>query len=241
MAKPKKEEGAKPEAVPVWYITYADMVTLLLAMFVILASMSKVQEEKFHNVLESVREYFGYEQGAAAEPGDAVSGSLYEYLRRVANEAGGPAAEGATVNNVLGQHLQVTTVEEGQKITIGGKVMFDEGSAELKPSAFEPLDKLFTIVKGYYNKLEITGHTAIEPLPDGSPYKDLFDLSYARAKAIADYLVGRGIDPRRMRLRAGGPFDRPDSNLSYEGQAANRRVELIVSEELVPPKGAGGE
>jgi len=236
----KKEEEAKPEAVPVWYITYADMVTLLLAMFVILASMSKVQEEKFQQVLESVREYFGYEQGDAAEPGRNPSGSLYEKLRRLQNEIGGPLSEGAPVPGVLGDNMMTTTVDEGRKITIGGKVAFDEGSAELKPSAFGPLDKLVGIVRGYRNKLEITGHTAIEPLPAGSPYKDLFDLSYARAKAVADYLITRGIEAKRVRVRAGGPFDRPASNLSYEGQAANRRVEVIVTEELVPPDGSGG-
>jgi len=236
----KKVEEAKPESVPVWYITYADMVTLLLALFVILASMSKVQEERFSMVVDSIREYFGYEEGKAPEPGDAVSGSLYQQLRRVANESGGPQAAGAAVQNVFGQHLTVQTVEEGYKITIGGKVLFDEGSAELKVSAYPPLDRLAGIVKGYFNKIEIRGHTAIEQLTPGSPYKDLFDLAYARAKAVAEYLIAQNVDARRIRLQSGGPYDRPDSNLSYEGQAANRRVEVIVSDELILPEGAGG-
>jgi len=236
-----KPEAAKPEAVPVWYITYADMVTLLLAMFVILSSMSQVQEEKFHKVLESVQEYFGYEQGAATEPGDSPSGSLYELIRRVANESGGPSPEGAPVKSVLGSHMTVQAIEEGYKITIGGKVLFDEGSADLKTSAYDPLNQLTSVIKGYYNKLEIRGHTSIEALPAGSPYKDLFDLAYGRAKSAAEYLISRGIDPRRIRLQSGGPYDRPDSNLSYEGQEANRRVEVVVSDELIPPEGAGGK
>lgn len=240
MAK-RKEEEAATESVPIWFITYADMVTLLLAMFVILTSMSKVQEDKFHQVMDSVQQYLGYEKGDAAEPGDAVSGSLYESIRRVAIEVGSPIAEGAPVNSTLGQYLRVETIDEGYKMTVGGKVLFDEGSAQLKPSAFEPLDRLAEIVRGYRNKLEIRGHTGIEALPQKSPYADLFDLAYFRAKAVKDYLASVGIDSKRMRILSGGQFDRPDSNLTYEGKAANRRVEVIASDELVPPDGAGGK
>ena len=241
----KKVEEAKPESVPVWYITYADMMTLLMAMFVILVSMSKIQDEKFYQVLESVHEYFGYAPGSASEPGPSTTGSLYEKVRWVAIEAGGPIPEGAPVNSVLGDSLLCQTIDEGYKITIGGKVLFEEGMAELKPDAFAPLNKLAWIIQGHPNKLEIKGHTATEPLPDGSPYKDLFDLAYARAKAVADYLCDEQktdlkIGRNRIRIYSGGPFDRPESNLTYEGQADNRRVEVIVSDELVSPEGAGG-
>ena len=239
----KKAEGVKPEAVPVWYITYADMVTLLLAMFVVLASMSKVQEEKFHQVLESIHEYIG---DARNEAGMSQSGSLYEKLRRLAIEAGGPIPEGVLVNSVLGDNLLCQTIDEGYKITIGGKVLFDDGSSELKPDAFMPLNKVAWIIQGHPNKLEIRGHTSIEPLAQGSPYKDLFDLAYARGKSVADYLCDdqKGdlrISRNRVRIYSGGPFDRPGSNLTFEGQADNRRVEVIVSDELVSPEGAGGK
>jgi len=222
-------------------VTYGDMMSLLLTFFIMLVAISEVKEEKFHKVYESIRNYLGYEMAAATEPGQSPAGSLYELIRRIQNESGSPSPEGAPVNSVLGQNLMVQTVEEGYKLTIGGKVLFDDGSAELKVSAYEPLDRLVSIMNGYYNKLEIRGHTAVEQLPPGSPYKDLFDLAYARAKAVAEYLISQNVDPRRIRLQSGGPYDRPDSNLSYEGMAANRRVEVIFSEEVVPPEGTGGD
>ena len=238
MAKARQEEA--PQGAPDWIVTYGDLMSLLLTFFIMIAAMSEVKEEKFHKVLESIRNYLGYEQADAPEPGESPGGSLYELIRRIAVETGGPQHEGAQVNSVLGQNLTVQTVEEGYKITIGGKVLFDEGSAQLKVSAYEPLDRLVSIIKGYYNKLEIRGHTAIEPLPADSPYKDMFDLAFYRAKAVAEYLIAQNIDARRLRIQSGGPYDRPDSNLTYEGLAANRRVEVIVSEELVPVEGAGG-
>lgn len=221
-------------------VTYGDVMALLLTFFIMLAAMSEVKEEKFHKVLESIREYLGYDTGAAVEPGPSTAGSIDQQIRRVANEMGSPIPEGAPVNSILGQHLRVQAVEEGYKITIGGKVLFEEGSAQLKVTAYEPLDRLARIVQGYYNKLEVRGHTSIEDAGAQGQGTDLFDLAYFRAKAASDYLVSQGIDRRRMRLQSGGPFDRPDSNLTYEGKAANRRVEIIVSDELIEPEGAGG-
>jgi len=235
--KKRNDEEAPKEGAPAWMVTYGDMMSLLLCFFVILVAISEVKEEKFHKVMESIREYLGYENAPVVEPGDASASSFREQISRVLNEQGSPDPQGAPVNSTLGQHILVKTVDEGHKITIGGKILFEEGKAELSVGAYEPLDRLISILKGYPNKLEIRGHTGIERLPPDGTYEDLFDLAFARAKATAAYLREQGVDPRRIRLYSGGPFDRPDSNLTYQGQEANRSVEIIVSEELIPPEG----
>jgi chemotaxis protein MotB len=214
------------------------MMSLLLCFFVILVAISEVKEEKFHKVMESIREYLGWEDAPRVEPGDNSGSSFREQISRVMNEQGSPDDQGAPVKSTLGQHVLVQTVEEGHKITLGGKILFEEGSAELLVSAYPPLDRLISILKGYPNKLEVRGHTGIEQLPPGSTHRDLFDLAFERARAAADYLKDEGVDPRRIRLYSGGPFDRPESNLTYEGQESNRSVEIIVSEELIAPEGA---
>ncbi|MCD6404437.1 MAG: flagellar motor protein MotB [Planctomycetes bacterium] len=241
MANGNGKEECPPAGAPDWTVTYGDMMTLLLCFFVILVAISEVKEEKFHKVMESIRQYLGYENAVAVEPGDSSAGSIHEEIRKVLNEQGSPNPEGAPARSTLGQHVLVQTIEEGYKITIGGKVLFDEGASELKPGACAPLDRLVGIIKGYPNKLEVRGHTAVEVLPVDGSCRDLFDLAYERAKATAEYLKDSGIKPRRIRLYSGGPFDRPASNLTYEGLAANRSVEIIVSEELIEPEGAGGE
>lgn len=230
-----------PEGAPQWMVTYGDMMTLLLCFFVILVAISEVKEEKFHKVMESIREYLGHERADIVEPGKSSAGSLMEYIRRIQNETGSVDHAGAPANSVLGQHVMVQTLEEGGKIVIGGEVLFEEGSAQLKISAFTPLNRLVRIVDGYTNKLEIRGHASIEKIAPEGPIQDLFDLGYARAKAAAEYLIEQGIDARRIRLYSGGSFDRPESNLTYQGKEANRRVEVIVSEELIPLEGAGGD
>ncbi len=237
-SKRKNGEDASKGGAPAWMVTYGDMMTLLLCFFVILVAISEVKEEKFHKVMESIREYFGYESSPIVEPGDASASSFREQISRVLNEQASPDPLGAPVKSLLGQHIMVMTIDEGHKITIGGKILFEEGASELSVSAYEPLDRLVNILQGYANKIEIRGHAGIERLSDDGKYEDLFDLAYARAKSTAAYLNERGIDQRRIRLYSGGPYDRPASNLTYEGQEANRSVEVIVSEELIPPEGA---
>lgn len=234
--KASNEDQSK--GAPQWVVTYGDMMSLLLCFFVILVAISEVKEEKFHKVMESIREYLGWENTPRVEPGDNSGSSFREQISRVMNEQGSPDPQGAPVKSTLGQHVLVQTVDEGHKITLGGKVLFEEGSAELLVSAYPPLDRLISILKGYPNKLEVRGHTGIEQLPPGSTYRDLFDLAFERARATADYLKDQGVEPRRIRLYSGGPFDRPESNLTYEGQESNRSVEIIVSEELIAPEGA---
>ncbi len=235
----KKKRGGddQPAGCPEWMVTYGDMMTLLLCFFVILVAISEVKEEKFHEVVESIRQYLGWDSSPMVEPGEGRASSLRKEISRVMNEMASPRPEGAPARSTLGQHVMVQTVEEGHKITIGGKVLFEEGSAELMVSAYGVLDRVVEIIKGYPNKLEIRGHTAIEVLPEGGRYEDLFDLAYARAKSVHAYLMAQGVEPRRLRLYSGGPFDRPKSNLTYEGKESNRSVEIIISEELVPRDG----
>lgn len=251
MGNGKKKRGGdeQPEGAPLWMVTYGDMMTLLLCFFVILVAISEVKEEKFHEVVESIRQYLGWDSSPNVEPGEGRAPSLRREISRVMNEMASSTPEGAPAKSTLGQHVMVQTMEEGHKITIGGKILFQEGSAELMVGAYGVLDRVVEIIKGYPNKLEIRGHTAIETLPEGSPHEDLFDLAYGRAKSTHAYLIAQGVDPRRLRLYSGGPFDRPRSNLTYEGEESNRSVEIIVSEELVPrdgtrtleSKGAGGK
>jgi chemotaxis protein MotB len=236
--KKKRTAEEAGGGVPEWMVTYGDMMTLLLCFFVILVAISEVKEEKFHKVMESIREYFGYDTGQGVEPGDASASSIREQIARVLTEQGSDDPQGVAAPSELGDHVTVKTIDEGDKITIGGKVLFEEGRSELIPEAIPILDKLVQVMKGYPNKLEIRGHTGVEVLPPESPYEDLFDLAYARAKAVANHLKSQKIDKRRIRLYSGGPFDGSGDELTYEGREVNRSVDIIVSEELVPPEGA---
>jgi chemotaxis protein MotB len=224
------EESQEPKG-PLWLISYADMMSLLLCFFVMLVAMSQVKDEKFQRMLDSVRKAFGYELKMDVAPGTKKrANSFLEHLRMYRTPQGNRNVQGgAETVNVRGRFLLCRTVREGMMITVGDRTGFAHASAEIPPDMKEDLNALLDLVGDYPNRLLIRGHASTEPLPAGLTQ---WQLSFLRARAVGEYLEAQGINPRRLRLVACGGYDPVETNLTPEGAAHNRRVELVVSEEL---------
>ncbi len=235
MAKRKKK--AAP-GVPEWVVTFGDMMSLLLCFFILLQMFSEIkQDHEYQRVITAIKEAFGYSGGVGVLPiDDPPVRSIIEQLEEMmavkqhefVNSSQSPT------NSLDGQRMRVRKLREGVVFTIGGPSMFDEYSAEIKPSVRRELEKLAILLAGRNNKIVIKGHAASKYLKDSSAFKDLDDLSYARAKNAKNVLVELGLEDRVFRLEAVGtrePF-RPraiDPNFAAE----NRRVEIILTEQLV--------
>jgi len=228
--KEKKEEGA-----PAWMVTYGDMMSLLLTFFIMLVAMSKIKEDEFQKVMESLREAFGYVGGMGTVPTHSPPDvSLLKRLESIVIPKE-PKKIGDTDDlGIEGKMFRVTQVREGLKIIVGGRITFDKYSAKLKPRAVSVIKQVAERIRGHTTKIEIRGHTTREPLPPDSVYADLMDLAYARAKAVAKVLIDSGVKPQRIRIVACGPYE-PLVAPAYteEQRAVNRRVEIVVSEVLV--------
>ena len=85
---------------------------------------------------------------------------------------------------------------------------------------------------GGRSEIEIRGHAGDGPFPPVVPFRDALDLSYARARAVADIFVRAGIAPERIRITACGDADPLSEGPDLEG--ANRRVEIVVHAKLAP-------
>ena len=143
---------------------------------------------------------------------------------------------------VTGKQTTVQTIREGMQFRIGGWLTFDPGSAELKEEAKVELVKLADLMRGKNNKVEIRGHTSNNDLPPDSPFvhadaeQALWDLSYARATAVRQFLTAPplSIDPARVRVTACANTE-PLRTRVYDGNqvAVNRRIEIIVIEALL--------
>lgn len=230
-----------PAGAPDWVLTYGDMMSLLLTFFILLVALSEIKkEDQFRAVVEEVQKAFGVHGGGGRLPTqDDPELSLIKRLeemstqqRRFANrsDADDPGIEG--------NHQAVTKVREGLKFVVGGYITFEPGSADLSDKARRELMKIANLVRGTTNKLEIRGHAASAEtqLDVGSPYPDLWSLSYARAKAVMGFLTSQevGIRPERCRLIANADWE-PLAKRKYTPQelTPNRRAEIVVSESLV--------
>ena len=232
MAKKRKEEP-KLEGAPEWMVTYGDMMTLLLCFFVIIVAMSETKkDEKFLKVMNAIRQQFGYYAATQAVPG--MSPPLNSLLDRLSG-AGLPLSthagkHGNRTRSLVGKFLRVRTVRDGLKITLGGPVLFKQGRADLPDAARDELNTLAEILVGKPHKLSVKGHTDRHPLKEGDPHKDKWDLGYARAKAVAQYLIGKGVDRQRINIASAGPHETFKQTRSEVQRSLNRRVEIYVTE-----------
>lgn len=235
MAKSKKPEA--PKGAPDWMVTYGDMMTLLLCFFVILVSMSEMkQDRRFQQVMESLRRAFGGYRGTVGavpiqnEPTNALIAKLLELDVPEDTKERGDAEDAG----IHGKKFRVTNVRDGLEVVVGGRITFGRFSATLKPEGRELVAKTAELLRGYNTKILVRGHTSREPLPGDSLYEDRRDLSYARAKAVCVELERNGVRRNRLvpvAVADGEPLVR--QAYTEDRRALNRRVEILVTEELV--------
>jgi outer membrane protein OmpA-like peptidoglycan-associated protein len=146
-----------------------------------------------------------------------------EEERRSRVEAERKAEEALTRLDQLGK---VQQEERGLVLTLSGSVLFAFDQWSLLPSAHATLDDVAAALKVREETLLVEGH-ADATGPDSYNH----DLSFKRAQAVRDYLVGHGVAPERIRAAGMGEARPVASNATPEGRANNRRVEIVLERE----------
>ncbi|MEW5722033.1 MAG: OmpA family protein [Thermodesulfobacteriota bacterium] len=134
----------------------------------------------------------------------------------------------------MGQLAEVQMGARGIRIRVKGALLFDAGSAELRPQAKPFLDNLVLVLQKYPYFLLVEGHTDSTPI--STPlFPSNWELSSHRAAAVLRYLMTWGIEPGRM-TSVGLADNYPlDTNETTEGRAKNRRVEFVLTKQSFRP------
>lgn len=240
MAKKKPAVEEEQEAgVPEWVVTFGDMMSLLLTFFIMLFSMSEVrEEERYQAVLEALRQQFGYDStrnfsvpGKVTKPRNSELSKRSSLGRaRRANTMNG----GDRVKAPVGEHPRVMIIRHGNRPTLGGVVYFESLSADLTEASIEQLKDIARTIGGKMQRIDIRGHTTNQRQPNSSPFKDNWDLAYARARNVSNYLEKIGIDPKRIRVSVSAGNEPIDTDVSSNFRK-NARVEISVLNELTQP------
>ena len=233
-----------PPGVPEWVVTYGDMMSLLLTFFIMLVSLSELKgDKKYQQMVESIMKYMGYRTGPQSVSGESFPlNSAIEKLKKLgAQTKTGEGKGGIKLPGPEGSDLRVFKSKEGTSISLGGPVLFANGSADLTPEATEHLKSLAVTLAGKPNKIDIRGHCSDQPLPADSKYNDKFRLSYERARSVWAYLQTQGISVDRMRLSAAGDSEPVAVNVNGQPTYIDR-VELFVldafARDFVGPRAA---
>lgn len=232
MAEDEDSSGDVPE----WVVTFGDMMSLLLTFFVLLFSMSEIKQAESIALLESLRRQFGHES-AMVSPVPGRAPPLNSGMRTMASM--GRARRLSTMNGgdkvraPVGENPRVWTIRPSGDSTLGGTVSFAEGSAELGPQQDAKIRQAAEILRGKPQKIEIRGHTSTRPLAPDSPFRNHWDLAYARCVAVMERLVKLGIEPKRIRIEVAADNEPLHVSPDPAMRKRNARVEILLSDELV--------
>src|SRR3984885_4860015 len=119
------------------------------------------------------------------------------------------------------------------EIEINPDILFPSGAGEFSPAAEPVLDKLAEVLKPFPNPIRVEGHTDDRPIRT-SEFPSNWELSAARAASVVHQFTRQGIDPLRLEIVGFGQFRPRQSNSTVDGRNANRRVTVLVLEEVSP-------
>src|SRR5712672_3630687 len=119
------------------------------------------------------------------------------------------------------------------EIEINADILFPSGAGEFAPAAEPVLDKLAQVLKPFPNPIRVEGHTDDRPIRTAS-FPSNWELSAARAASVVHQFTKQGIDPLRLEIVGFGQFHPRQPNDSADGRNANRRVAILVLEQVAP-------
>ena len=167
---------------------------------------------------------------------EAVAGYFREPFATYKSHQKGAAG---TANPVLDPMYGHTAQPQKRRLAISGDVtdyqftvLFPEGLAELEPEQLELVREFAPMMAGKLNRIEVRAHCIRSPLPPDSPFKDHWDMCFARCQRVREELQTLGIEPERIRLSQAEGNEPLAANLTPEELKLNSRVDVILLPDL---------
>ncbi len=225
-----------------WVISYADFVTMLLALFMVMFATSGMGDTKVKDVNKSIQKVFTAKSVQEKQIEENVKNieqtqtpqSPLENSGKTILEGGDGILDAKKLTEEIEKNLEINTSvkilkeQRGVVIRLNDTMLFDPGSAIIKPQAVATLDKIAVTLEKFQDPILIEGHTDSMPIRN-EKYPSNWELSTTRATNIIKYLTqNRGFKPGRLSAVGYGEFMPLEKNDTPQGRAKNRRVDIIV-------------
>lgn len=221
-----------------WLVSYSDFITLLFGFFVVMYSVSHVNENKYRTLSETLSSAFEgkvavdkddqrLEQNYPQDNKGSISG-LSPSVNLIDTDILVRELEQSLLHLVDQNQVRLQASEEWVEIDVDANLLFQSGSADASLEAQEIFKKVGQLLAPYDNAIEVAGHTDDQPIASAQ-FKSNWELSTARASSIVRLLATNGVAPMRMAAVGYGEFRPIADNNSETGRAQNRRVALIVA------------
>lgn len=222
-----------------WLLTYADMLTLLFVVFVVMYAISQVNEKKLQEVSDSIQKAMGAKL-SEAQIKNIIKDAVNESENKVEIDKQQQSLDELHKNLIsflkehkLDKSVEVKKEKRGLVVLLQtDNVLFDTGRAELRSQTKQVLQEFARLVKlaKLENLIRIEGHTDNVPLAGGE-YKDNWGLSVSRAASVLRFLIDKntgGLNPKQFEVAGLGEHRPLALNDTETNRQKNRRVELII-------------
>ncbi|MDR1661025.1 MAG: flagellar motor protein MotD [Azoarcus sp.] len=255
MPRQRKFRGEEHENTERWLVSYADFITLLFAFFVVMYSLSSINEGKYRVLSNSLMQAFRSvdiqpeSPPVITAPVAAVSPSIRprraavrnkqaeERKRQVAQKMRNMADAIRGVLRPLTENGQVKVTEGafGVTVEINASALFAPGEAMLGNEAVVALRAVAGVIAAAEFPITVEGHTDNLPI-NNYRFPSNWELSAVRASAVVRLFMENGVLPDRLTV-AGYADQRPvAANDTEEGRARNRRVAIMIESRLADPE-----
>lgn len=244
MARKKKQKHEEEHVDESWLLPYADLLTLLLALFIVLFAMSSVDAQKFQMLARAFNSTFTGGTGVLEYPSPIPDGEMekldqekeknpekekqetleQEKLKEIQKKVNAYIAA-----NSLETQLKTTLTDEGLLITILNDIFFDSGNSSIRKKD-EQLAKEISklLVMNPPRNIIVSGHTDNVPIQNAE-FESNWHLSVMRAVNFMKLLLENGqLDPRAFSAKGFGEYNPVADNKTNEGRQKNRRVEILI-------------
>jgi chemotaxis protein MotB len=211
-----------------WLLTYADMITLLLALFIILFSISTINKVKLQRLVRDLGGGFNSQDAINNPPNGMTTSATKDDLQAMQSQL-----QSYIQSQSLQKSVQTKITRDGKKrelvITLlSDKQLFESGKADIKPFTKKILDEVYRQLKGRQNEVRVEGNTDNVPISN-SQFPSNWELSAARATGVARYFVeDDGMAARRISALGYGEYRPKFANDTDAHRASNRRVDVVI-------------
>ncbi|MFL0195632.1 flagellar motor protein MotB [Clostridium sp. WILCCON 0269] len=234
MKKKKKHTEENSER---WLLTYSDLITLLMIFFIVMYSMSNVNISKYKQLSESLKIAMG---GGKSVIGSDDTSSIKETINPEdiqQTDTDDQEKKLADLKAEVDKYLQSSGMsgsvstnidERGLIVSMNDTLLFDTGSANIKPAFQQKLVQIGKILNQLGNYMRVEGHTDNVPISN-EQYSSNWKLSCDRASNVTEFLIGSaGIEPQKLSAIGYGEYRPIADNSTDGGKAKNRRVDIVI-------------
>jgi len=225
----KKKQHHEEHVDEAWLLPYSDMLTLLLALFIVMFAMGQTDKQKLQSMSQQFNIIFAGGKGVMQNDGqssismpsnteieDAKMSEIKKTLEDEISEEG------------YSDKVKVDVNSDGLEISIQDVVLFNTGEADVKNNLSPLLLQISNMIKGLDNEIKVVGYTDNVPIKNDK-FQSNWELSSMRAINVMNFMVDLGkIQADKVSIQAYGEYKPKFDNTTEQGRAKNRRVEIVV-------------